>query len=259
LTGEGAVWATLRSLLGRLRGHEGSADALTRLADRFGTDKGARSGGHHYTRIYSQLFEPLREQPVRLLEIGLLGVGWGGWDDDGLRDSGKAIGRDAPSLRMWAEYFPRGEIFGIDFNDFSGVHVPRCRILRADASEPAELQAALARIGGALDVVIDDGSHASHHQQIALATLFSALRPGGIYVIEDLDYQPADREPAGAIKTVEVLRRAEVAGQFRSPHLPDEAAAELDINVEGIALFDSLAEGPAIDRRGALGVLWKRS
>ena len=248
-----------RRLFGLARRLDASADPLTALADHYGTDKGSGPDGHHYTRVYSELFEKLRDRPVRLLEIGLMGLGRRGWDDELLRDSGKACGRDAPSLRMWAHYFPRGEIFGVDFNDFSGVEIARCRILRGDASRPADLLAAIDETGGNFDIVIDDASHASDHQQIALGTLFPAVAPGGLYIIEDLNYQPADREPPGAVKSVDLLRRAEVAGEFRSNHLSREAAAYLKKNVERIALFDSLAGGSAIENRDALAVLWKRA
>jgi hypothetical protein len=236
-----------------------SADLLTSLADRNGTDKGAARGGHQYTRVYGELFERLRNRPLRLLEIGLMGIGRGGWDDDSLRDSGRPRGRDAPSLRMWAQYFPNAEIFGFDFNDFSDVTVERCRIFQGDASKPADLLGALNSIGGNLDTIIDDASHSSDHQQIALATLFPALAPGGIYIIEDLFYQPADREPVAATKTVDVLRLAEVTGVFRSAHLADAAATYLKEHVERIALFDSLAPRRASRNRDGLGVLWKRT
>lgn len=248
-----------RRLFGLARRREASADMLTALADLYGTDKAAAFGGHQYTRVYSELFEKLRDRPVRVLEIGLMGMGRGGWDDDQLRDSGKARGRDAPSLRMWTHYFPRGEIFGLDFNDFSDVRIARCRILRGDASRPADLLAAVDETGSNFDIVIDDASHRSDHQQIALGTLFPAVAPGGFYIIEDLNYQPPDREPPDAIKSVDLLRRAEVTGEFRSNHLSREAAAYLQKHVERIALFDSLASGSTIENRDALGVLWKRA
>lgn len=235
------------------------ADRLTSLANLYGTDKGTGPRGHHYTRIYSALFKPLRERPVRLLEIGLMGLRRGGWDDESKRDQGAAHARDAPSLRLWTDYFPRGEIFGLDFNDFSQVDIPRCRIFQADASRPAELQAVLDKIGGQLDVIIDDASHASDHQQITLGTMFPALAPGGLYIIEDLHYQPEDREPPEAVKTADVLRRAELTGEFRGSHLSPAGAAYLDEHVDRVALFDSLVRKTPIRNRDSLGVLWKKS
>ena len=234
------------------------ANRLTALANRYGTDKGSSRRGHHYTRIYSELFEPLRDRPVRLLEIGLMGLKRGGWNDDKLRDSGEARGRDAPSLRLWTHYFPRGEIFGFDFNDFADVKVARCRIFRGDASRPDDLLETMKAIGGQLDIIIDDASHASDHQQVTLGTLFPFVAPGGVYIIEDLFFQPPDREVPGATKTVELLRRAEVTGEFAGSHLSAEGAAYLGEHVERVALFDSLARKGAIRHRDSLGVLWKK-
>ena len=235
------------------RGHE-----LTRLANRYGTDKGSGKRGHRYTRIYAELFEPLRDKSIRLLEIGLMGLRTGGWDNAKLRDSGKAQGLDAPSLRLWTHYFPRAEVIGVDFNDFTSVEIPRCRIFQADASKPEDLLRVAKEAGGEFDVIIDDASHASDHQQITLGTLFPALKPGGLFIIEDLHVQPADREPEGATKTADLLRRAEVTGEFRGSHLSAEGAAYLDKNAERVALFDSLIRKSPIRHRDAIGVIWKK-
>jgi SAM-dependent methyltransferase len=36
------------------------------------------------------------------------------------------------------------------------------------------------------DIIIDDGSHRHDHQQKTLSALFKFLKPGGLYIIEDL-------------------------------------------------------------------------
>ena len=43
---------------------------------------------------------------------------------------------------------------------------------------------------GSLDVIIDDGSHASFDEQVTLREFFPLLADGGWYFIEDLDWQP---------------------------------------------------------------------
>ena len=48
----------------------------------------------------------------------------------------------------------RGEIFGLDFNDFTEVKIERCKIFRADASSADELRAVWEEIGGEFDVII---------------------------------------------------------------------------------------------------------
>ena len=40
------------------------------------------------------------------------------------------------------------------------------------------------------DIIIDDGSHYSPHQQKTLGYLFPKLKAGGLFIIEDLHYTP---------------------------------------------------------------------
>lgn len=85
---------------------------LTEIANETGTDKGTvHKDGHAYTLVYEPLFEQLRDRPINLLEIGL---------SIGGPELGQPASRkvtDAPSIRMWHEYFPKARIFGIDISD----------------------------------------------------------------------------------------------------------------------------------------------
>jgi len=55
-----------------------------------------------------------------------------------------------------------------------------------------------------LDVVIDDGSHASFDQQLTLLEFFPLLEKGGWYFIQALDWQPPgeDNERIALTKNV---------------------------------------------------------
>jgi hypothetical protein len=230
---------------------------LTALANRYGSDKGSRyHAAHHYTRVYEPLFRPLRNLPIRLLEIGLLNAHASAWSRVDKRYQGTASGTRAPSLEMWARYFPQASIVGFDINDFSRVSLPRCMIVRGDMGSRADLQRLIDTAGGGYDIIIDDGSHASHHQQISLGFLFQHLRPGGLYIIEDLQWQPSF-EPPDATKTRDLLRRAAFGGEFASPLLLPQERATLERDVESVSLFDSLAGGP-FKSADALAVIRKR-
>ena len=37
-----------------------------------------------------------------------------------------------------------------------------------------------------LDVIVDDGSHVSAHVILSFETLYPSLKPGGIYIVEDI-------------------------------------------------------------------------
>lgn len=147
----------------------GGTESLEELAVRSGSDK----WGHHhwYARHYDRHFRTLRDQPVRVLEIGV-----GGYADP---DSGGA------SLRMWARYFRRGLVYGLDVHDKRGLCSPRVLTLRGDQGDP-DLLAAIGREHGPFDIVIDDGSHRSEHVIASFQALFPYLREEGLYVVEDL-------------------------------------------------------------------------
>lgn len=156
---------------------------LRALAVRFGSDKWA---GHWYAAHYERHFARLRDERVRLLEIGIGGYAddlRGGYADD-LRD-GYADDLGGGSLLIWKHFFPRGLVHGLDVHDKSGLDQPRLRTIRGNQCDAALLAELAGRIGP-LDIVIDDGSHLSDDVLAAFHALFPRLRPGGIYVIEDL-------------------------------------------------------------------------
>ena len=167
----------------RLRLKAPGARTLTDLANIYGSDKGDLwFAGHRYTEVYEQLFAGLRRRPLTLLEIGLRH-----------HPFYRFRSTTSPSLRMWLDYFPQALVCGFDINEFSSMGSSRVRIFRGDQGNPADLMKMLASVG-ALDIVIDDGSHASYHQLVTLHALLPAVKPGGLYIIEDLCWQPEELE-----------------------------------------------------------------
>ena len=141
---------------------------------------------------------------------------------------------------MWREFFPRASIYGFDIDDFSGVQLERCNILQGDMSSEADLSLLVDAIGEPIDIIIDDASHASHHQQIALGNLFPYLRSGGLYIIEDLYWQDPAVELSDASKTRDILKQLQVNDIFSSPYLTDKQQNYILDYAEKVELFDSL-------------------
>ena len=185
------------------------------LAEKYGSDKGPKK--HRYTELYELLFRPFRDAPVTFLEMGLL-IGGPEHGVDGGRET-----RDLPSIRMWLEYFSQARIIGLDISDFSWFDHPRFRFVQCDMDDRANIARAASQIGP-VDIVIDDASHASHHQQNAFLELFPALPSGGVYVIEDLRWQPATFEREGITKTANLFRSFAERRSFRHKD-PDTQAA----------------------------------
>jgi hypothetical protein len=151
------------------RGRDGvKVDPLSRRAIKFNCDKW---GDHGYARIYHQYLSKQRYKSVRLLEIGVGGYG--------------SLYRGGASMRMWASYFPRGKIIGVDINpkklDLPGNVIVVC----ADQSDRSAMNA-IASAWGPFDVIIDDGAHTFEKTIVSFQVLFPALKDGGFYAIEDV-------------------------------------------------------------------------
>jgi hypothetical protein len=231
-----------------------TADDLTQLADRYGSDKGSTTlCAHRYTEIYGALLQGVRTRPLRLLEIGLMhghtqNVARGGYADIG-----------CPSLRMWAEFLPSATIFGFDIADFRALAGERTQIFQGDQGDRGDLKRLVEEVGGHFDVIIDDGSHASHHQQITLGVLFRYLAPGGLYCIEDLHYQPHDMEVPGISTTRNFLRGLRFGHTGARVALEQPEIGQLVTQIQSIHFFDSQSRRwPLGAREDALAVIVKQ-
>jgi len=225
------------------------ADGLTSLADRFGSDKGRRYPAHMYCRIYERLFARLRYAAPCIVEIGLL-ITFG-------KQDASRVGVSAPSLAMWSTYFPNASIFGFDIGDFSTVSLPRCKTIQGDSSSRDDLARLVREINRPIDILIDDASHASQHQQTALGFLFPYIAPGGMFIIEDMCWQPPTLELRDCPKTRDVLRRAQVGLPIESPFMLDSEMKYFDSNIKQVLLYDSLTDSVA-DPTDSLAILIKR-
>ena len=129
---------------------------------------------HLFTVIYDTWFSKLRDEQIRLLEIGVLLGG---------------------SLRMWEEYFPNAELHGADIDDRSEYATSRIRIHQTDQTKSDQLQL----LPRDCHIIVDDGGHTMLQQQLTLTTLFeSHLLPGGTYILEDLHTSEVEYYPKWA-------------------------------------------------------------
>lgn len=219
----------LHRRLGRVARLAGAASGnLDLLAALYGTDK---FGKHDYTPVYRELMHGRRREPVRLLELGV-----GGW-------SGELGGE---SLSMWAAYFPKGRIFGIDVYDKTSLSRGRVKVFQCSQTDRNRLTE-IAGEAGPFDFIIDDGSHANAHQIESFGILWPFVKDGGVYIIEDVQtsYWPA--YGGGPVETAGYARSCVnyVKGLVDSVNLPEflEPAAprlNLDPTIGRIAFHHNL-------------------
>jgi len=129
------------------------------------------------------LFEGRRQSVSSLLEVRVGGAN--------LREGSNVFIREGSS-RAWRDYFAVGNahIVSLDTSIDSDVNLlseERIHMLSWDATEK-EVAEKLHNGFGLFDIVIDDGHQSSKHQQTTLNNLWSLVRPGGIYVIEDMQW-----------------------------------------------------------------------
>jgi hypothetical protein len=191
---------------------------------------------HHYFDIYTKHFEAYRNRPIRMLEIGVFRGG---------------------SLRMWKEYFhPDSTIVGIDIDKSCKDHeiADRKVFVRIGSQADPDFLARVNEEFGPFDIILDDGSHKTHHQNTSFGALFRpALVDGGCYMVEDVHtnywLKHIDSEDTFidlSKQMIDLMHEAyfnHIETNFRHEH-PD-AFEQLDLsylaaNLGGIAFYDSI-------------------
>jgi SAM-dependent methyltransferase len=168
---------------------KGKGTRLAELCDKYGSDKGQvrttghpyRSAAHTYTDFYSRLFDHCRFSVNRVFEYGL------GTNNPGFPGSMLSNGQPGASLRAWRDYFPNSEIFGADIDRDVLFNEGRIRTHYVDQLDPEAIASMWSSIGVAdFDLIVDDGLHTFEGGRSLFEHSFDKLRPGGLYVIEDV-------------------------------------------------------------------------
>lgn len=125
--------------------------------------------GHDYLRFYDREWSKWRDEPIRLLEIGL-NVG--------------------ASVKLWLEYFSKARIDGIDIAGFVSkvgeLDPARFTFFKGSTFDPNFMERFREANPDQYEIIIDDGSHFSGPIVMAFSYLWGHVKPGGYYVIEDL-------------------------------------------------------------------------
>jgi Methyltransferase domain len=157
--------------------------SLHELALYHGTDKAVPR--RSLASLYDTLLADQRDLPVSLLEIGVFG---------------------GASLRMWRDYFPLGQIYGLDRDESARDHEgERISIIIGNQEDRSTLADVVAEARG-FDIVVDDGGHRARQQVGTLIYLWTHLHKGGFYIIEDthtsylVDFNMRWRQPGTTIE-----------------------------------------------------------
>jgi len=172
---------------------------------------------HGFIELYEQIFFPLRDKPIKFLEIGIFKGG---------------------SIEVWQDYFPKAKIYGIDIRDYSELDSARVKTGIADQADREQLAAFIEQSGKDFDVILDDGGHKMWQQQISFGFLFKYLKPGGFYIIEDVHTSFPDRyvdfgvEEGEQNTTYQMIKKFIRSAVVESEYLTPEEIKYLAENIE---------------------------
>ncbi|PSR99234.1 hypothetical protein BD289DRAFT_424367 [Coniella lustricola] len=164
----------------------GSGSGFYDIAIEKGTDKVTI---HSYQTMYERYLAPKRNRKhIKLLEIGL-----GCW-------MGARNGRVGSAYHTWKEYFFNVDMYFIEqdpdcvqqWNKADGINGGGATVVLGDPSDDLFMadfkrQHARASTGGDFDVIVLSGGHTVAQQIKSLQSLWSTIRPGGVFFCEYLE------------------------------------------------------------------------
>lgn len=120
----------------------------------------------HYFNVYDRHLKKFSNRAVRLLEIGIYSGG---------------------SLEMWKDFFGKDcQIIGVDIEDACKLYESeQVKVVIGD-QESVRFWDEFKRNHPPVDIIIDDGGHLPNQQRITFEESFSHLKPGGVFICEDV-------------------------------------------------------------------------
>jgi SAM-dependent methyltransferase len=120
----------------------------------------------HYFDIYERHFSRFVGREVHLLEVGIYSGG---------------------SLEMWRSYLgPKCQVYGVDIEPACRAYEKEnVRVFIGDQEDRSFWKTVKDKVP-IVDIVIDDGGHLPEQQIVTLEELLPHLRPGGVFLCEDI-------------------------------------------------------------------------
>jgi hypothetical protein len=207
---------------------EVSTETLLELSHRHPSDK--EPNHSYFSRVYDSKLSSLKTSVTRVMELGVA---------------------EGYSLLIWRDFFKNATVVGVDIDASTGGSAKaggRIILETFDVSKRPHIEQLVEKYPDT-DIIIDDASHTMDQQQITFATLFKAVRSGGMYIIEDLHTSNEVKMPEKAAfcwgdpnrtTTLDMLRNYLTTGEMVSDYLTTEECEYLKQNIWSVEIFDEL-------------------
>ena len=185
--------------------------SLTESALKFRVDK---AWYHGYTEFYEKYFSQYKNPNI--IEIGTAGHG---------------------STQMFLDYFEDCHLVGMDIVNYCDFKHPNFRFVNGNQNLISDLQK-LVENENLFDIILDDGSH-TMKQQIAFGYLIDYVKPGGLYILEDIhtSFNKAFIESDCEFTTYEMLQRIINKDSHFSNYIDSNKQLEILERVEYVDIF----------------------
>ena len=141
--------------------------------------------GHDYAKYYKNIFEPLKNKDVNILEIGSF------------------YGNAAAAIFFYLE---KAKIYSADiFPDLFSYRSKRISNFYVNSSQEDSIQASIINLNKNYEIIIEDACHSYKDQIISLFMLFPLINSGGYFITEELDF-PDTRDDMNLNKEKPTLR-----------------------------------------------------
>ena len=142
---------------------------LKDLFNKYNCDKHKK---HRYDQVYQSLFEPIKDQPINFLEVGVF---------------------KGASTSAFHDFFPNANFYGLDLfvrekpETIEALNRDRVHWLKGDSTNPSITAAVMDAFPNVkFDVILDDGLHTPMANMQTFKNLSPLLAENGVYLIEDV-------------------------------------------------------------------------
>jgi len=137
-----------------------------------------------YGNVYNDYFSPRINDEITLLEIGVGTLNPTPYNMLFWKERYETYLPGA-SLRAFRDYFPNGKIYGVDIQPDCKIREERIETFIFYSTDKEACEKELYWL--TFDFIIDDGDHYYVNQIKTFENIFPRLKPGGVYILEDLE------------------------------------------------------------------------
>jgi hypothetical protein len=158
---------------------------LCEIMERNKSDKGSlkiRQAWHNYTTFYFSIFNEIKDNKLRIFELGL------GTNNINLPSNMGKDGRPGASLYGWSEFFKNSLVYGADIDKDILFTTEKIKTFFCDQTNKTIIDEMWMEpeLNENFDIIIEDGLHKFAANVCFFENSVHKLKVGGYFIIEDI-------------------------------------------------------------------------